>query len=347
MPELRKDPILGRWVIIAPERSRRPLDHALPSPSADSAENCPFCRGHEAQTPPAILTIDQQGNVVAGESDWRVRVVPNAWPALDDSAATPISRNEERDAPPRLTADNGIFESSPGSGVHEVIIEAPQHVTSLSQLDDAQFERILTAWQTRLAQLSERDDLLHVSLFRNDGAAAGASLAHVHSQLLATTFVPPQIEVELHAAADFRKQTGQLLWTHLVNEELSAGVRIVGETELFTVFCPFASRFPAEIWIVPCRARPDFFAAEPDELSELASVLRETLSRLDQAFGRPAFNLAIHTAPFRESRRSAFEWHLEIIPRLTGIAGFELGSGTWINVVAPEDAAACLRDVAL
>lgn len=217
----------------------------------------------------------------------------------------------------------------------------------MTDFDVSQFGRIVTAWQTRLRQLSTREDLQHVSLFRNSGATAGGSVEHAHSQLLVTTFIPPQIEAELQSAAEFAKQGDETIWTHLARQELDAGIRIVCESDFFTVFCPFASRFAGEIWIVPRQARPDFFVADSSEIDDLARVLRDTLCRLDAAFGGPAFNLAVHTAPLRDHRRDAFHWHIEITPRLTGIAGFELSSGTWINVVAPEDAAARLRDASV
>ncbi len=341
MPELRKDPILDRWVVVSPERSSRPVDHDSQDATAESNGDCPFCRGRESQTPTATLTIDQNGPCVDDESDWLVRVVPNFYPALSGLNA---SRETVAPAPNDPSYDAPLFfETLPGDGIHEVIIEAPQHATSLTELDVAQIARILTAWRERLGQLATLENVQHVSLFRNNGAAAGASLSHVHSQLLATTFVPPQIQSELQAATEFWKQGRGTIWAQLVREELAAGARIVSEFDFFTVFCPFASRLAGEVWIVPRQARPDFFAAEDDELDELAVVLRDTLCRLDSAFGGPAFNLAVHTAPFREPDRDAFHWHIEITPRMTGIAGFELGSGTWINIVAPENAAARLR----
>ncbi len=337
MSELRKDPILDRWVVIAPDRATRPFDHSGPLAADASADNCPFCRGRESQTPPATLTIDPDNRCTDGESDWLVRVVPNSYPALQAAV-------DHTSSPDQSTSQVTPFEIAHGHGVHEVIVESPRHVSSMTELDADQFERILIAWQTRHSQLARRNDLAHVSLFKNSGEAAGASLAHVHSQLLATSFVPPQIEAELQAAASFRQQTGKSLWSHLLAQEKTEGRRMISEDDHFSVFCPFASRFPAETWIVPHQARPDFHAANRDEIQELADVLRSTLRRLDFAFKAPAFNLAVHTAPLRAGDRDTFHWHIEITPRLTGIAGFELGSGTWINIIAPEDAAARLRD---
>ncbi len=242
------------------------------------------------------------------------------------------------------SGDPAVFQVAPAVGIHEVVIESPEHVRSMTEYDVAQFERVITAWQTRLAQLAGREELRHVTLFRNSGATAGGSVAHAHSQLLATTFVPPRIEAELQAATVFRETVGRSPWELMVDDERAAGCRVVSATEHFTVFCPFASRFAAEVWIVPCRPEADFSAATPEELVDLASILRDTLCRLDAAFGCPAFNLTVHSAPLREPGRDAFHWHLEITPRLSGIAGFEISSGTWINVLAPEDAAARLRD---
>lgn len=340
MPELRKDPISGEWVIIAPERYSRPSGQLSSQLPDDAVDDCPFCRGNEDKTPVASLTINRDGERVAGESDWLVRVVANAFPAVRPSDAT---SQLSCDSPGQAEC----FQAAPGVGVHEVIVESPDHVCSMTQHDVPQFERIVTAWQSRLVQLADRDELRHVTLFRNSGTTAGGSVAHAHSQLLATAIVPPRIETELQAAIASRQSTGRSPWETMVNEDLAAGCRIVSESDHFTVFCPFASRFAAEIWIVPRRPEPDFSAATREEIADLAGVLRDTLCRLDAAFDRPAFNLTVHTAPLREPGRDAFHWHVEITPRLSGIAGFEISSGTWINVVAPEDAAARLRDASV
>ena len=340
MPELRKDSISGEWVIIAPERYSRPAGQVSSQLSDDANDDCPFCRGHEDETPVAALTINRDGECVAGESDWLVRIVANAFPAV-----RPPGTSAEPSA--ELFGGSDFFQAAPGVGVHEVIVESPDHVCSMTQHDVPQFERIVTAWQTRLGQLAERDELRYVTLFRNSGSTAGGSVAHAHSQLLATTFVPPRIETELQAAIASRQNTGRSPWATMVEQELAAGCRIISESNHFTVFCPFASRFASEIWIVPRRPEPDFSAATPEELADLAVVLRNTLCRLDAAFDRPAFNLTVHTAPLREPGREAFHWHVEITPRLSGIAGFEISSGTWINVVAPEEAAARLRDASV
>lgn len=344
MPELRRDPVCGQWIIIAPNRSARPTDHPAASHRPDPADGCPFCRGHESQTPPATLTIDRDGNTVPGESDWLVRVIPNRYPALTSPSPGEVSGQW-----PQLASGSASmpFERQPAHGHHEVIVESPAHHRLLTQLDVPQVERILSAWRARMEQLAADPHVRHISLFRNSGAAAGASLEHVHSQIMALPFVPPRTLVELQAAEQHLQQEGCRLWSQLITDERTDGSRVLDSTDGFTVYCPFASQFPAEIWIVPRIPAPHFAAASMDTLQQLAAVLHRTLRQLDTAFGQPDFNLSVHTAPLHDRRREAYQWHVRILPRLSGIAGFELSSGSWINPLAPEDAARQLRDAAV
>lgn len=328
MPELRTDPITGRRVIIAPERADRPFEHAVEA--TDSLDRCPFCAGNEDATPAAVLTIRDDDE----SQRWRVRVVPNRYPAVGEALGDIPAAADDR------------FDTNPVPGRHEVIIESPDHETCMHRLSTAQFKLVMRAWRQRMQEIREEGAAAHATLFKNDGAAAGASLEHVHSQLLTTPFVPPAVEEELAAGQRFLAAHSRNAWLAVLDSELATADRIIAESDAVVTYCPFASRFPAEMWIVPRRHCPDFDAATDSELASLAVALKDALERLDRTCPGAACNVVVHTAPiFPDERRDAMQWHLQITPRLTGIAGFEIGAGTWVNIVAPEDAAARLRAV--
>lgn len=313
MPEVRQDSLLGHWVIIAPERALRPIE--LVAEVVQSLERCPFCRGHEDATPDAVLVVPtDSSDAPSAESDWSVRVVPNRYPAV--------------------------------VGQHEVIIEAPTHETSLARVSDDQFTRIATAYRSRLRTIRELGQSPHVSLFKNSGAAAGASLQHVHSQLIATPFVSENVARKLAAGADYWRRTGGCAWCELIERERTAGQRLVFETAGFSVLCPFASRFAAELLIVPRRHAAHFDHLSDDDLHDFSCVLRSCLARLENYLPGAAYNVVFQTAPFAHDGSSSFHWHVEILPRINGLAGFEVGSGNAINTIPPEVAAVELRQAA-
>lgn len=329
MPEVRTDPILKHQVIFAPERAQRPLGHAVADP-AQFPIRCPFCRGNEGQTPESILEVSGE----AGEG-WQVRVVPNHFPALDGDSSSSSARMDE--------SSDAFFQYGPNGGRHEVIVTSPDHVLSMHELIEDQFRLIVDTYRSRFRSHRNDDDVRHVVVFQNSGFRAGASVQHVHSQLLAASFVPPLIDRELTAGAAFLKQNGETIWQTILEEELKEGARIVHQTDCFVAFCPFAARFPGETWIVPQRACPDFADATDAEISDLAGVLKTVLQGLDRFLSDPPYNFVIHSAPFRDSRADAYQWHIEIMPRVNGIAGYEVGAGGWINTILPEDAAIRLR----
>lgn len=329
MTELRKDPILGEWVIVAPERATRPFDHREgEQPAADGL--CPFCRGNEQATPEAIMIVARDGSP-HGEpcDDWLVRIIPNRYPAV--SAPSSMS----------LTSDN--FERSPAPGYHEVIIESPSHDKAMRDLSNDQLLLVLRAWRDRLAAVSSDEIIAHTMIFKNEGAAAGASLEHVHSQLLATSYVPARIDAELDAGHQHFMRTGNNLWTEMLDRELSTDTRVIAQNEQFVLLCPFASRIPGEMCLLPQVHSPSFEETLDASLPSLATFLKNALGTLNSVFPETPLNLSLHTAPPRDQRRSSYHWHLSITPRLTGIAGFEIGAGSWINIIAPEDAASRYR----
>jgi len=330
MPELRKDPIVGRWVIIAHERAKRPRDFRSEAPPVEPSV-CPFCEGQEDKTPPEILAYRNFGSRPNGP-DWRIRVVPNRFPALKIEG----SLNKRGD---------GIYDMMEGIGAHEVIIESPDHHKSMATLREENIREVLWAYRDRLVDLKKDNRLVHGMLFKNVGAAGGASLEHTHSQLIVTPIVPVSVWEEMTGSLEFFHYRGRCIYCDMVQQELAVEKRIVLDSPHFTAFCPFASRFPFETWIVPKAHSCHFENIPKPSVDDLGHVLHQVLSKLELALDRPAYNYIIHTAPFDHGELPHYHWHIEIIPRLTNVAGFEWGSGFYINPVSPESAAGFLRDV--
>lgn len=342
MPELRHDPIQKRWVIIATERSRRPVDLQGPTGPREHAF-CPFCPGNEAATPPEIAAVRPPGSAPNGPG-WKVRVVPNKFPALR------IEGDRDR-------AAVGIYDRMNGIGAHEVIIETPDHDASLAEMDYRSVEQVLRMYMERLRDLLRDRRFKYVLVFKNHGETAGATLAHPHSQVIATPVTPRTISTELTSARDHYNAKERCLFCDVLAQELQTGSRVVWSDPNFAVFAPYASRFPFELMIMPRRHRHSFADMTGEEVAGLARVLRDTLRRLRLGLNDPPYNFMIHTSPNLdyEPRRGVFwqtvpwdfHWHIEIIPRLTRVAGFEWGTGFYINPTAPEEAALFLREIEL
>ena len=331
MPELRKDPIVNRWVIIAIERAKRPHDfkHQEQSLVEDPA-NCPFCEGNEDKTPPEIAAYRDRGTRPNGPG-WRVRVVPNKFPALKIEGSL-----EKR--------GEGIYDKMAGVGAHEVIVENPQHLVSMATLSDENIREILWVYRDRLVDLKKDNRLVHGMLFKNVGPAAGASLEHTHSQLIVTPTVPISVWEEMTGGLEFYNYRGRCIYCDIIQQELATESRIVLDTPYFTAFCPYASRFPFETWILPKAHSSHYENIPKPGVDDLGTTLRTVLEKLETALDNPPYNYIIHTAPFDHQELPHYHWHIEIIPRLTKVAGFEWGSGFYINPVPPEDAARFLRE---
>ncbi len=330
MPDLRKDPILGRWVIMAKNRAKRP--HEFPAhPALHSGRFCPFCEGNEHATPGEVLAYRNPG-AHANREGWRVRVVPNKFPALEI----------EGDLQKR---GEGIYDMMRGVGAHEVIIESPKHLLSTSDLTEKQLREVLWVYRDRLLDLKKDRRLIYGMIFKNVGAAAGASLEHSHSQLIALPIVPMNVREKMAGSLAFYNYRGRCVFCDMIQQELAAEKRLVIDTPSFLAFAPFASRFPFETWIVPKQHSSAFDRIQNPGIEDLARVLRQVIARIESAVDRPAYNYVLHTAPFDSHELGHYHWHIEIIPRLTNVAGFEWGTGMYINVVPPEDAAAFLRGV--
>jgi UDPglucose--hexose-1-phosphate uridylyltransferase len=329
MPELRKDPIVGRWVIIATDRAKRPVtpksEIYLPSTGI-----CPFCEGSEGNTPYEILSYRDR-NTRPNEKGWRVRVVPNKFPALQIEG----DLNKRGD---------GIYDKMNGIGAHEVIIECPFHEVSMAQLKEDNIREILWVYRDRLVDLKKDPRLVYGMIFKNVGAAAAASLEHSHSQLIVTPIVPINVWEEMNGSLEFFNYRGRCIYCDMIHQELSTEKRIVLDTPNFVSFAPYAGRFPFETWILPKNHNSHFENIQKTEVEELGTVLKTILLKMEVALDKPAYNYIIHTSPFNTPALPHYHWHIEIIPRLTRIAGFEWGTGFYINPVPPEQAAAYLRD---
>ena len=329
MPELRKDPVVGRWVIISTERGRRPSDFVIESVRPLGA-NCVFCPGNESRTPHEILAGRPPDSAADGPG-WSFRVVPNKFPAL---------RIEGELEP----AGEGLYDRMNGVGAHEVVIETPDHAATLATLPVDAVADVLLAYRDRVVDLKKDPRFEYVLVFKNHGEAAGASLEHPHSQLIATPIIPIMVTEELTGSAQYFEIKERCVWCDIVRQERRTRSRIVLESNGFVALAPFAPRFPFETWILPTRHRSAFEETGVDELRGLAEVLGEFLRRMERVLKHPPFNYMLHTAPLREGPLEHFHWHLEIIPKLTQVAGYEWGSGFFINPVPPENAAAALRE---
>jgi UDPglucose--hexose-1-phosphate uridylyltransferase len=329
MPELRKDPIVGRWVIIATDRAKRPV---IPKgePTAPSTGLCPFCEGQEDKTPHEILAYRDR-NTRPNERGWRVRVVPNKFPALQVEGGL----NKRGD---------GIYDKMNGIGAHEVIIECPFHEMTMANLSEENIREVLWVYRDRLVDLKKDPRLVYGMLFKNVGSAAGASLDHTHSQLIVTPIVPISVWEEMTGSLEFFNYRGRCIFCDMAQQELSAEKRVVLDTPNFVSFAPYASRFPFETWIVPKNHNSHFENIQKTEVDELGTVLKTILLKLEQALDKPAYNFIIHTSPFDTQSLPHYHWHIEVIPRLTRVAGFEWGTGFYINPVPPEQAAAYLHE---
>ncbi len=342
MPELRHDPIQKRWVIIATERGRRPDDFPVKNESLSNGF-CPFCEGNEAKTPPEIAAIRRNGSG-RNQPGWQVRVVPNKFPALR------IEGNLDRKG-------IGIHDRMNGVGAHEVIIESPRHDLNLADAPLDHIERVIWMYRERLSDLLRDVRLKYILIFRNYGAAAGASLEHPHTQIIATPVTPLALSQELMSAKEHYLQKERCLFCDVLQQELESRERIVAATEEFVALTPFASRFPFEILLAPRQHHHSFAEISDDMIRRLAVVLKEVLQRVKKCLNDPPYNFLVHTIPNVKTRprrsdywdtiESDFHWHIELMPRLTRIAGFEWGTGFYINPTAPEEAAKYLREVEL
>ncbi len=332
MPELRKDPVSGRWVIIASDRSNRP--HLFPkmgaAPRTDPSV-CPFCPGHEEETPSELFALRTPGTL-PDHPGWTVRSMPNKFPALR------IEGDLNREGV-------GVYDKMNGVGAHEVIVETPNHDEDLVDLSPERIAAVLEVCQIRVNDLANDERFRFVLLFKNQGESAGASVGHAHTQLIATPVIPKRVLEELEGARYYYNHRERCIFCDIVKQELSDGSRLVDQTPRFIALAPFAARFPFEVWVMPKPHQAAFRHLGAVDRLEFATLLRRVLRRHTLSIGNAAFNYMFHSSPFGLENNPEYHWHLEIIPRLTNVAGFEWGTGFYINPTPPEEAAAAMRAV--
>jgi UDPglucose--hexose-1-phosphate uridylyltransferase len=330
MSELRKDPVTGRWVIISTERRKRPTDFRLESVQVAPDPSCPFCEGHEHMTPRELLA--HRNGTSANGPGWKLRVVPNQFPVLRVEGT--LDRQGE-----------GLFDKMNGIGAHEVIIETPKHDVTLATMSDGAIEDVLWAFRERVQDLKRDQRFRYIIVFKNHGMAAGASIDHSHSQIIALPIVPREVRDEVDGARQHYQSKERCVFCDILRQEAGDGRRLIAENADMVALAPYAPRFPFEAWILPRRHQSHYEDAPRHEYASLARLLGDMLRRMNKALRFPPYNLLIHSAPVAEAATEYYHWHVEIIPKLTKVAGFEWATGFYLNPTAPEEAAEVLRAV--
>jgi UDPglucose--hexose-1-phosphate uridylyltransferase len=339
MPELRKDPVISRWVIVATERAKRPSDF-----QADEADDpgdptkCPFCPGHEESTPPEVLAVRPDGSQ-PNTPGWEIRVTSNKFPAL----------RIEGDLNRRGV---GMFDKMNGVGAHEVIIESSDHFKRIHEHPVTYMAKIFGVMKQRIIDLARDKRFEYVLVFKNQGRAAGASLSHSHCQIIATPIVPKRVIEELQGSLEHWNLKKRCIFCDMIDQIEISNELLVHENEKFVAISPFAAMFPFETWIMPKTHHAEFHMLADEDLTYLAAIVKLVLKKWYAALGNLNYNLVLHTLPTHIAVREQFplghahyHWHIEMFPRLTKTAGFEWGTGFYINPTPPEEAAKFLRDL--
>ena len=329
MNELRCDPITGRWIIVFLDRMPKPGEFLL-EPHQKDNKGCAFCWGNEAMTPPEIIAHRKHGP--PNSPGWTVRVVPNKYPALR------IEGDLDKEG-------MGLFDRMNGVGAHEVIIDTPDHFRDMGDLNYSEAEEVVWAYLARSIDLKRDKRFKYILIFKNYGKIAGASLEHPQSKLIALPIVPKRVQEEINGAAKYFEYKERCVFCDMVREECAEEERVIYEDDRFLAFCPFVSRFPYEVWILPKKHHSDFTNIERDSIPSVARALRDSLARIRTLLSDPPYNFILHTSPINGHERDDYHWHIEIIPKLAKVAGFEWGSGFYINPVPPDMAAKNLLSV--
>jgi len=337
MPQLRKDPIIGRWVIVSTERSKKP-DQFDGSSGGPAEGECPFCEGREAHTPSEISALRPRGE--KNKPGWNVRVLPSVAPFLR------IEGELDR-------RGHGLYDVMNGIGAHEIVVETPQHIDNIADLPVEQISDVFAVYQERLADLEKDQRFKYVLAFKNYGwSAGGGRTKHSRSQLIATPTTPKRVKEELTGSRQYYEYHERCIFCDIIKQELEQKDRVVLDLDGFLAVVPFAARFPFEVWIMPKKHDCDFISCDQSHRVYLAKILKSVLLKLKIGLNNPAYNYIIHTAPFRREKHGYwktinqdYHWHIEIMPRITRVAGFEWGSGFYICPVPPEDAAKFLREI--
>lgn len=332
MSELRKDPVVDRWVIITDDPALSPNIIDVPIRN-DSGVSCPFCPANEHLCPPEIMA-NRLGDSHPNDARWNLRVIPNRSPLLI------IEEDLKR-------LGEGIYDKVTGVGANEIIIETPHHGKRQSEMGLDELENLFWAYRDRIIDLKKDGRMRYILIYKNNGEPAGATLEHAYSLLLALPIVPRDIVDEINGARKHFEYKERCIYCDIIRQEIQLEIRIIAETNAFLAIEPFAPRVPFETWIIPKRHSCRFEEIEPKEVGELAAVFKEVFSRLDSALHIPPYNYALHSAPFDNTYDKYYHWHMEIIPRISVQSGLEIGSDLYVHSTMPEDAAAFLRNLAV
>jgi len=340
VPELRRDPVVGYWTIISTERGWRPVEYRAKKIVDERA--CPFCENHESETTSEVYAIRKPGTQPDGPG-WRVRAILSRVPILADGTNGSESHGQ------------GIYDWREGVGRHEIIIETPTHQHDLDELSVEMIQDVIRVYLQRFTELEKDERFAYALLFKNHGVVSGAAkdvIRHSRSQIIAMPIIPKRAKEELSGAKNYFDRRERCVFCDVLKQEASEQIRRVAENNSFFAFCPFASRSPFEMWVLPKKHGADFGRLEPERFSDLASVLKICLSKLRILLEDPPYNIILHSAPFRHKSKSNYwktidldyHWYFQIMPRLTQSAGFEWGTGIYINPTPPEEAATLLRE---
>ena len=342
MPELRRDPVIGRWVIISTDRAKRPDQFSsilVEKEEFASGEKCPFCEGNESMTPPEITAIRRPGSHANGPG-WDVRVIPSISPLLQ------IEGDLDRHG-------HGMYDLMNARGAHEIVVESPRHIKDVD-LPREQVTKSINVILDRIQDLERDSDIKYVLVFKNYGKVAGGGhLQHARTQIIGTPVNLKRIKEELEPSKAYYDYKNRCLFCDIIKQELQAGKRIVGESKYFVALAAFASRFPFETWILPKEHSCDFYKVERGKIPDFTDLMTTVLAKMRKVIGDFPFNFILHTAPFRrdagkrgywETIEQDYHWHFEILPMLTRVAGFEWGSGFYINPLSPEDACKSVKE---
>ncbi len=332
--QFRQDPVTDEWIIVAPERALKAeqfvnIEKRPKLPAHDP--NCVFCTGNEYRTPPEVFAIREEGTL-PDTPGWLLRVIPNKFPAVTPEGST--NRRVDR-----------IYRSMDGLGHHEVVDETPMHDFTLGTMPIQTVERIIRVYRERYMELMKDNRIAMVIIFRNQGEKAGASQPHPHSQIIAIPIVPLWVRNRTDRARYYYDENGKCIFCKILFEELMESERVVIDESSFLVFEPYASKGPFETWILPKRHSASFGSITDEEVAELSGVVSRLMKKFHEGLGDPDYNLIIHSAPKEDAYAPYYHWYIELRPHLTTPAGFEMGSGIYINIALPEKTAAILREI--
>jgi len=329
MPQMRRDPVTGGWVILSPERNVRPQYYNLDGATRLSSQDCPFCSGNETMTPPEVYAVRENGSH-ANQPGWSLRVVPNKYPALRVEGT--LEKQGE-----------GFYDKMNGIGAHEVVIESIHHDRDMDRLTVKEVADVFRTFKHRIRDLKQDIRLKHIQIFKNQGARAGATIPHPHCQIVAMPVIPPALDQKLKRAQMHFARKERCIFCDIIRHETQYRKRLLTENDEFIVVAPFASNFPFQLAIYPKKHNHSFETVNDSLFHELAEMIREALGRINGVLESPAYNLVLHNAPFDRDCRDYFHWYLELTPIISGTGGFELGTHSYINPTLPEEAIEILK----